>query len=438
MPGEEGGNAVARLETVKARIAARNGALNIVTAADFETAFVAAEESDRRFVTGDGLGPLDGLLVGVKDNIPVAGLPWTAGVGAYRDRIAHEDAPVVARLRAAGAIPFAMLNMHQGALGATTDNPHFGRTANPLDPARTPGGSSGGSGAAVAAGFADAALGTDTMGSVRIPAAYCGTIGLKPTHGLVPRSGITHLSPTFDTIGPLAPDLASIAAMLDAMAFVDTGDPQSRPAPTESAPPDRKTDISGIRIGVPSQVDAVDCEAEVLAGLSKARDAFTAMGAAVVDIEMVGWNPGRAYRGGLLVVEAEGAVEFADILDRAGDDTMSLELRNLLSYGRNLSSARLVEGFARVRAAAAAADRALAECDALLMPTVPQRPFLSSDDVPVNQAEFTALANFHGGAALALPVAMPGLPVSVQLLGRPFSESLLLDLGCALLDALPA
>jgi aspartyl-tRNA(Asn)/glutamyl-tRNA(Gln) amidotransferase subunit A len=424
--------ALARLETALARIRARDGELHLVTALDEEGARREAEASDRRRAEGSPLGPLDGMLVGVKDNIAVAGLPWTAGVGGWRDRRAGTDAPTVARLRAAGAIPFAMLNMHEGALGATSDNPHFGRAANPLDPGRTPGGSSGGSAAAVAAGFVEASLGTDTMGSVRIPAAYCGVAGLKPTRGLVPRSGTAHLSPTLDTVGPIAPDVATLAAMVRVLACRDPADPESLPTPRRWDPgPDRFPHAS-LQIGIPRQIGETECERAVLDGLAAAREVLASAGAEVVEIDLAGWHPGPARRGGLLLVEAEGAVEFASLLEPPDSDGMSAAFRSLLAYGRDLPSRRLVEGLARMRAAAAAAERAFGEVDVLLLPTAPQRAFPHGAEVPANQADFTALANFHGGPALSVPVPGDGMPVGVQIVGPAFSEGLVLSVGAAL------
>jgi aspartyl-tRNA(Asn)/glutamyl-tRNA(Gln) amidotransferase subunit A len=424
--------ALERLEAALARIRARDRVLHLVTARDEDGARRAAEASDRRRAEGRMLGPLDGMLVGVKDNIAVAGLPLTAGVGAWSDRRAEADAPSVARLRAAGAIPFAMLNMHEGALGATSDNPHFGRAANPLDPGRTPGGSSGGSAAAVAAGFVEASLGTDTMGSVRIPAAYCGVAGLKPTRGLVPRSGTVHLSPTLDTVGPIAADVAALTAIIRVLAGHDPGDPESLPAPRGWDPEAGRSHPSGLRIGIPRQIDETACESAVLEGLAEARAVLASRGADVVDIDLAGWHPGPARRGGLLLVEAEGAVEFASLLDAPDSAGISAAFRSLLAYGRDLPSRRLVEGLARMRAAAAAADRAFGEVDLLLMPTAPQLAFPHGAEVPANQADLTALANFHGGPALSVPVPGEGMPVGVQIIGPAFSEGLVLSVGAAL------
>jgi aspartyl-tRNA(Asn)/glutamyl-tRNA(Gln) amidotransferase subunit A len=172
---------------------AANAPLNAFT--DFDRTATGAEVA------------LAGLSVGVKANIMVRGLPWTGGCEVFRNRLAERDAEVVAKLRSAGAAVIGTLNMEEAALGAKTDNVWFGATHNPHRPGYTPGGSSGGSGAAVAAGLCDAALGTDTMGSIRIPAAYCGVYGFKPAHSAISQDGLEMTEPSLDTIGPLARDL---------------------------------------------------------------------------------------------------------------------------------------------------------------------------------------------------------------------------------------
>lgn len=393
--------------------------LNAFLRLDRDRALSEARASDAR--TGAPRA-LEGVIAAVKDNLAVAGAPWTAGIGGRRDLIADRDATAVARLRAAGAVILGGLNMEEGALGAVTDNPWFGRCGNPLGPLLTPGGSSGGSGAAVAAGLVDLALGTDTMGSVRIPAAYCGVCGLKPTAGLVGRGGLALLSPTLDTIGPLTREAAGLWPAIRALAGLDPDDPDSRPAPKGwSARPDLS--LRGVRLGVPRQIESVETEPEVREGLARAAAAAEDAGAEVREIDLPGWDPARARRGGLLLTEAEGAVECADLL--AAEGAVSDHFRGLLEYGARAPSARIVEALARIRAAAAACARGLAEADALLLPTAPQRAFRFGDPVPANQSEFTALANFAGAPAVALPVPLPGeaLPASVQLLGPAWSEA---------------
>ncbi len=428
MSGSEYGPVTERLAVALDRIAAENHRLNIVTS-------LAVEDAHRHH-PGGAPGPLDGLILGIKDNIAVANMPWTAGLGYWRERIAEADATVVARLRSAGTTPLAMVNMDEGALGATTDNPHFGRTGNPLDPNLTPGGSSGGSAAAIAAGFADAALGSDTMGSIRIPAAYCGVAGLKPTRGLVPRHGMTHLSPTLDTIGPLARDVTTLVELIIAMAGADNQDPASLPAPSGWRRKFHGSVTGILRVGLPRQIGTVDCECEVLEGLDTARSRIEAIGCQVIDVDLHGWSPGRARRGGLLICEVEGAVELADALATKLQTDVSDELRSMLDYGRAMPGNQLADGYARIRTAATAAERAFAECDVLLMPTAPQRAFSHDHPAPENQADFTSLANFHGGPALALPVPVSDLPASIQLMGQHFSEPLILALGARLERAL--
>ncbi len=418
------------LERTEAALAEahRRADQNIFLDFDPAGACEAAQAADRR---EKPLGPLDGKLIGIKANIAVKGLPWSAAIEGWRHRIARNDAAVVTRLRALGAIILGTLNMHEGALGAVTDPPGYGRCANPLDPERTPGGSSGGSAAAIAAGLVDAALGSDTMGSVRVPAAYCGLAGIKPTDGLIRRSGLAYLSPSLDTIGPLAPIVRDLWPLLDALVGPDPSDPGSQPLPPQW-PPELawKTDLTGIRIGRPSQIDDVECEAEIIIGLDKSIATLETLGAEIVPLEIAGWDPGRARRAGLVLTEAEGAVQMAALLD-GPVDAISPGFRNLLAYGRDVSSARMVDALARMSAAGAACTRAMDGIDALILPTCPQRAFIHGTPAPTNQADFTALANFARCPAISLPVPLPNetLPAAVQLLGHPGADPALLTIA---------
>ena len=200
----------ARARALLARIAALNPLLNCYVALDEAAVLRDAARLDA--LPPDARGPLHGHALAVKDIIDVAGLPTRAGSGFFR-RDPERDAPVVAALRAAGALIVGKTNTHEFAWGMTTENPHFGRTGNAWDPARTPGGSSGGSGAAVAAGLADIALGTDTIGSIRIPAALNGISGLRPATGALPVDAIVPLALGLDTVGPFARDLATVRSV---------------------------------------------------------------------------------------------------------------------------------------------------------------------------------------------------------------------------------
>ena len=204
------------------RISGAGRGLNCFITLCEDTALDAARAAAMRAASGGRLGVLDGIPVALKDNIDVAGVPTSNGFGGPPYRIPDEDAEVVRRLRASGAVILGKLNMHEGAMGATNDNPHHGRAINPHHSGHSPGGSSGGSGAAVAGGLCCAALGSDTGGSVRIPASYCGIVGLKPSFGLISTRGVVPLSHRLDHVGPLARTVADTAVMLGVLAGFDT------------------------------------------------------------------------------------------------------------------------------------------------------------------------------------------------------------------------
>jgi aspartyl-tRNA(Asn)/glutamyl-tRNA(Gln) amidotransferase subunit A len=378
-------------------------------------------------------GPLAGMPVAVKDNIDVAGMPTTAGLAALEGQVAKHDAPALARLRAAGAAILGKVSMHEGALGATTDTPR--PCQNPLRPGFTPGGSSGGSAAAVAAGIAPLALGTDTMGSVRIPAAYCGVFGLKPTAGLVPRSGVVPLSPSFDTVGPIAEAPGVCARALEVMAGEDLADPCSRPPPVGwHAVPRTPAAVLGLRVGLPRPALDAPMEPEVRGAWEDAAAALQDRGATVAPVAMPGWSPGVARRAGLLLIEAEAAALHEALIDDPRAATPAF--RAALDYGRRLGGVRLARALFVLAEARAAALRALDAQDLLLLPTAPQRAFAHGTPAPHDQADFTALANIAGLPALSLPwpAGDSGLPASVQLVGRPHAEAQLVALAEALAE----
>ena len=383
-------------ETYLSRIARLNPGLRAVTDVDEAGARAGARASAARWANGKPLSPIDGVPVLVKANIAVAGRPWTAGIGAYRDRIAAADAEVVVRLRHAGAVILGSVNMHEGALGATTDNPWFGRTANPHRPGYTPGGSSGGSGAAVAAGLCAAALGTDTMGSVRIPSAYCGVFGHKPRYGAVSDVGTTALSWTLDHIGPHARSAADCAATLAAI----TDDPVG--TPTEGV------------LGVLAFDGQVEVEPHVAAALVETVDRARTLGLKVETVRLSDYDFGRMRRLGLLISEAEGYVVHQPMLSEHPEG-FSNGFRALLEWGGNQPAHKLASACREITRAGAAIRAACAPYAAVLMPTAPQTAF-PFGAAPANQADFTALANFTGLPATAFPVGMTadGLPLSCQ------------------------
>lgn len=386
-------------ETYLERIARLNPALNAFLDLDAEGARAAAAASAARWAEGRPRSPLDGVPVGVKANIAVAGLPWHAGIAAYRDRIAQADADCVRRLRDAGAVILGTLNLHEGALGATTDNPAFGRCENPHRPGFTPGGSSGGSGAAVAAGLCAAALGTDTMGSVRIPSAYCGVFGLKPARGAVSTAGLVPLSWTLDTVGPHArsvEDCLGLFAVLDGAAV---------PAPAADARPLAVLEFDG----------QVDVEPAVAEAAARTLETARAAGMAVRPLRLDDYDFGAVRRLGLLISEAEGHVVHEEILARRPDG-FSPAFAEGLAWAARQPAPRLARAYRDLAATAAQVRDRLAPFAGLLSPTTPQPAFAFADPVPANQADFTALANVTGLPAMAFPAGLDdgGLPLSMQ------------------------
>jgi len=420
---------VAVAEAYLARIAVEDGALRSYITVDREGARAAAAASARRWAAGRALGPLDGAPLAVKDNIDVAGLPCTAGTAAFRDRVPRHDAPVIARLRAAGAVLLGKLNMHEAAFGATTDNPVYGRCMNPLRPGWTPGGSSGGSGAAVAARLCVAALGSDTMGSVRLPAAYCGVYGVKPSNGAVSTDGVVPLSVTLDAVGPLARSLDDAAMLLRAIA-----EPWPRGPRTG---PDREAALAGLRLGVPRQLADIALTPAVAAAFAAAVERLRMAGAAVVDIDIAGWRPGEARRAGLLVSEAEGHLYYAGML---GSDLPGLSpgLAAMLRYPERAGAGRLAAAYAQIEAVRLACLDALTRCNALLLSTAPHTSFPHDGDTPASQADCTALANFARAPSVSLPMATDDLPAGLQLLAAPGEDWHLLGVAAAVDRALIA
>ncbi len=364
-----------------------------------------------RTATG-GAGALSGLTIGVKANIMVKGLPWTGGCEVFRRRIAVRDAAVVAKLRAAGAVIIGSTNMEEAALGAKTGNPFFGATQNPHRLGHTPGGSSGGSGAAVALGLCDAALGTDTMGSIRIPAAYCGIYGFKPAHVAISQDGLEMTEPSLDTIGPLARDLDVLERVSRAISKVGE-------------------DAARGEVAVLAEGHGVSIQDTVNKQFINAKEVMGANSAVTLPYPL-----SRVRFAGFIRASRFLAAHLA-----GGDPAkISPALAKLLSYGPKRSEADLAEDAAVIEATKAALAAAVESYGAILMPTAPQVAFPHSEAAPANQADFTCLANIAGLPAIAIPAGWSddGLPVGVQLIGKTGYEAGLFALARKLDAALAA
>lgn len=349
-----------------------------------------------------GAGRLADLTIGIKANLAVKGLPWTAGMGLRLDIIAPGDAAVVAAVRAAGAAILGTLNMQEAALGAVTDNAFYGRTHNPHRHGFTPGGSSGGSGAAVAARLCDAALGTDTLGSIRLPAAYTGVYGLKPTNGAVDTDGLIPLGRRYDCIGPLAASLDVLERVWRVIGR-DAG-------PGEFTRVVVLDGLAGIAVqpGVRAGYD------RALAALALPRRMLTLA------------DTPTAIR---MAALAEIGRELAADLGEARTTHAALISPELAFILDAIAAAPLApEVLARTRDAVTGA---LGDDGVLLLPTAPQAAFAHGTRAPANQADFTALANVAGLPALALPAGLDAdrLPIGVQIVGPAGSETRLIALA---------
>jgi len=432
------------------RIAALDGALKACVMVMADEAHAAAQAADARL--GDqhearAASSLCGIPIGVKDLFLTRGVRTTAGSRVLTDYIPDEDATAVTRLRSAGAALVAKTNTHEFAYGTFTPP-----TRNPWDLERIPGGSSGGSAAGVAAGMFLAALGTDTGGSIRIPAACCGVTGLKPTYGLVSRAGVITLSSSYDHAGPIARSVEDCALLLDTLAGYDPADPDSVEAPPmdyTASLMDRREPaeaVRGARIGVPRQY-FWEAEPEVAALVRAAIGELRALGAEIREIDLPPELSDDLFDSGYRAVQRSEATFYHTAMGwyPARADRYSPAVRDALAAGAQMLATTYLAG-QRVRRAFSAQMRALlSDLDALAMPTLPiVAPRIATLDEPVRLAgrEHTAgyalLRNnfpfdLTGQPSLALPCGFTdgGLPVSLQLAGGHFNEPALLRLGHA-------
>ena len=273
-------------ESVLERLEQTEPLLNAYITVTADLARQQAAQLDDELRDGRDRGPLHGIPIGLKDLVDTAGIPTTGGSGFLRDRVPETDATVWTKLQQAGAVLPGKLNLHEFAFGTTSRNPHYGAVHNPWDTERSPGGSSGGSGAAVAVGSALAAIGSDTGGSIRIPASLCGVVGLMGTYGRVSRAGVLPLSWTLDHVGPLARTVEDAAMFLDAIAGYDPLDPGSADRAVDDTTAMLGEGVDGLRIGVPRKFLWTNCQEDVLAHCEEALDHLQRLGAELVEVEL--------------------------------------------------------------------------------------------------------------------------------------------------------
>jgi aspartyl-tRNA(Asn)/glutamyl-tRNA(Gln) amidotransferase subunit A len=415
------------VESYLGRIEATDGVLNAYIAVTADAARAEAAESDRRHRDAASLGPLDGAPVALKDLIDVAGMVTSNGLAIRCAKPAETDAVVVQHLKAAGAVLLGKLNMHEAAMGATNDNASFGRCHNPWAVGRSPGGSSGGAGAAVAGGLAAGALGSDNMGSIRIPSALCGIVGLKPTHDLVSTQGMVELSWTTGTIGPMARGVDGLALLMSALTSADPHAPPSARSLDFRLP--EAPMPAGLVVGLPEPF-SIEPEPEVAGAFQQALAVLAALGAELRPVRIEGLE--RSRQAGLLIIEAEAAVSYATHMDDP-DVAFAPEIRQQLDYGRRLSSAKLVGAFRDRGLLRQRVEAVFREVDVLVTPTTPGPAHGFDEPEPREISSYMALANLCALPALSVPMGFTraGLPLGLQIMAAPFRDPLALRVGKA-------
>jgi len=385
------------------------------------------------------IGRLDGIPLALKDNFDIAGWPTRAGLPG-RSRPVKEDAHVVARLRASGAILLGKTNMDEGALGAATDNPHFGPTHNPHRHGYSAGGSSGGAAAAVAAGLAVAAVGSDSLGSIRIPASYCGVYALKPTHGEISARGLVPAARRLDAVGLLARGVNDLTVLLQVLAGYDADDARSRRRRVAFELPDWEP--GRLRAGLLPDLAAFGVQPEVIEVFETAMSRLTHALGDRRKVDFADWDFARTRRAGLLLMEAEMLGTFAeDLADEA--HPVSERFRGMLAFAAKRSAADYAIADRVLDAATLKMRRLFSQVDVLVLPTTPQGAFPLDGPVPDSQADLTSFASLSGCPAVSLPMGtLPdGMPIGLQLIGARGSDLRLLELAAvcaATLDAEPA
>lgn len=391
-----------------------------------EIALREASERDKELAAGIDRGPFHGIPVALKDLFYTRGVRTTAGSLVFRDFVPKHDAAVVKKLKAAGAISLGKTNLHELAYGITSKNPHYGFVLNPRDTNRLAGGSSGGSASLVAAGLLPLTLGTDTGGSIRIPASFCGITGLKPTYGCVSRHGVLPLAFSLDHVGPLGSCVEDCALAMNAISGPGFDLPEL-------------CNLTGVRVGLPSNFYFDRLDDEVSAAVRKSGSQMQRLGASVIEIQIP--DPAEINAAARVVQLSETAAIYANHADSSlfGDDVWQLIQQGKMIAGHEYVNAQRIRSLFRRDF-----DGVWEKIDVLVTPTTPtSAPLLDETRVKIgSEEEDTRMAstrlvraiNFLGEPALSMPCGKTahGLPIGLQLISAPFTEPKLLQIANAL------
>jgi aspartyl-tRNA(Asn)/glutamyl-tRNA(Gln) amidotransferase subunit A len=424
------------------RIGRLDGTLRTFITMMEEEALERANLADDELAQGLDRGPLHGMPVAVKDVFCTKGVRTTCGSKLFARFIPDHDAAVVEKLEAAGAVLVGKTNMHELAFGITSGNPHFGAVRNPWNLDCVPGGSSGGSGAAVAAGMVFMAMGSDTGGSIRIPASFCGTVGLKPTFGRVSRYGVMPLDFTLDHMGPLTRSVRDAAIVLNAIAGHDPRDETSSRRPVEDSAPAANISIHGIRIGLPENYYFEKADPEVVQAVRSLAEIARNLGARIIPIRVPDIEALNTIGRVILHSEAAAVMErYMDQRENFGTDVLAL-----LDQGRLLAATDYVNAQRLRRMKQQEFRRVWQQVDCLFTPTTATRaPRIGQmtvqigeevEDVRLASTRFVRAMNVLGLPALSMRCGFgaDGMPLGLQIIGGPFAEPLILRIAAVIED----
>ncbi|MBW4040051.1 MAG: Asp-tRNA(Asn)/Glu-tRNA(Gln) amidotransferase subunit GatA [Acidobacteria bacterium] len=443
-----------------ARIAVVDSEVHSYLALTEERAMAQAERVDAAAKAGEPLGPLAGVPVGIKDVLATRGVVTTAGSKILAGYRPPYDATVVARLEAAGAVVLGKLNCDEFAMGSSNENSAYGPVRNPRAMDRVPGGSSGGSAAAVAAGLCVASLGTDTGGSIRQPAAFCGVVGVLPTYGRVSRYGLIAFASSLDRVGPFARSVEDAATMLEVLSGADAMDATSSQAAVVAYAAEAKKDVAGLRIGVPEEYFGEGLDVEIRAAIERALDELRAAGCTIHKVSLphtryavptyyviataeASSNLSR-FDGVRYGLRAEDATTLSGMFRETRDEGFGAEVKRRILLGTYVLSAGYYDAYYRkAQQVRALLTRDFVEAfgvvDAIVCPVTPTPAFKLGEktDDPLQmylEDIYSVAASLAGICGMSVPCGetQGGLPIGVQVLGKHFDEATMLRVGAAI------
>ena len=445
--------------SVLERISKLDATINAYVSVDAERAIARAAEIDSRLAAGEEMGALCGVPIAVKDNMCTLGIPTTCSSKILENFVPPYQATVVEAILSEDAVIIGKTNLDEFAMGSSTENSAFGTTRNPWATDRIPGGSSGGSAAAIAADMAPLALGSDTGGSIRQPAALCGVVGLKPTYGRVSRYGLVAFGSSLDQIGPITKDVFDAGMLLNVIAKHDPKDSTSAPEPTPNYVAALESDMAGVRIGLPKEYFGEGLSEEVENAIRAAAAKYADLGAEVIDVSLP--HTEYAVATYYIIATAEASSNLArydgvhyghrtkrksdliDLYSRSRSEGFGAEVKRRIMLGTHALSAGYYDAYfikaAQVRALFRKDfDEAFEKVDVLLCPTSPTPAFKigekASDPLAMYLSDvYTISANLAGIPGISIPCGFSsdGLPIGLQLMAKPFDEERLLRVAYA-------